>query len=185
MQEIATYPLDGSYRMLPSSQWSTSMGTTRDIHYNGKLRFRGDTQRRSYCSGLIFEVYLAASERALGTPDFEFPNVPEQYFARFRRDFYGYDGQEETHVKALVDRKLGVRIDSLAEARPGDLLQFWRNNGTGHSVVFLEHEGDRRPEIRYWSVQKGRLGIDREVIGSEPAQIDAGRIFIVRCRVPR
>lgn len=182
LEVAAEYPSDGSYGQLPRSEWDTSLGLSADLYYAGKLKYRGDPQKRSYCSGLMFEIYLEACKRSAGDDEVILKSVPEGYFHHFRKDFYGVDGNEQTLVRAISDRGLGKRIRRLSNAKPGDLVQFWRNNGTGHAVLFLDCAfRDRLPsEITYWSVQFGGVRIMKEKIGNGEQDIDLSRIFIVR-----
>jgi hypothetical protein len=192
LQEIDTYPDDGSLQQLPAGMWNSSMGTTRDIHYMGQIQWEGDPQRRSYCSGLVFEIYLAACRRYAvsqsGRPAFILSGVDLNNFDRFRRDFYGVFGNERTLVDALVTRGLGTEIEDIDAALPGDLIQIWTHGGMGHAAVFLRWDRDshdRPTKLHFWSVQADGVGADSFEVGSEGVyRINESRTFIVRPSPP-
>jgi len=68
-------------------------------------------------------------------------------------------------MNALISRGLGIKINSIYEARKGDFIQFWRTNGTGHSVIFLGLCDDNE-RFEYWSSQRSTngIGVNRETI---------------------
>ena len=192
---VGTYPLDGRFRTLPTSEMASNYGVTRDIYYAGSLRMTGDKQLRSYCSGIVIEVYLAALEKSwrLSTGNrsaFLVPEIPSTEFKQFRRDFYGTDGNRKTFVRALVDRQLGEEINGLGQAQPGDLVQYWRHTGTGHAGILIDvrFSLDGNPEsIMAWSSQKSTSGVGylTEQIGNSGRSIDANQVYIVRARASR
>ena len=84
----------------------------------------------------------------------------------------------------LEKEKLGRKVE-WEEAEPGDFVQFWRNNKSGHSVLFLGWERDSVGVIsglKYRSSQTKTDGIgDRiEAIGSGPKDINRWRLYIAR-----
>lgn len=186
IEVIEDYPRDGRFRVLPSAEINTSMGTTQDLYYLGKRRIIGDSQRRSYCSGLMLEAYLRAC--ALYSPNFVLPTVGDRDFVEFRREFYGFYGDERTLVGALTDRGLAIEVESVQDAIPGDFIQFWRNSGSGHSAVLMDAQFDQEGmplELEFWSVhQETGVSFKRETVGDDHRMIDANRIFIARAFVP-
>jgi hypothetical protein len=46
--------------------------------------------------------------------------------------------------------------DALKQARPGDIMKFDRANGTGHSTIFKEIQGDK---VCYWTSNRGTEGV--------------------------
>jgi hypothetical protein len=109
MAVVKRYPTDGTHRQMPESLINTSYGTTQDIHYMGRRVARGDSERRAYCVGLMFEVYMKACENAAGR-SFRLDRVSATNFEMFRRDWYGVGGQKRTFVEALTSRGLGKEI---------------------------------------------------------------------------
>jgi hypothetical protein len=96
------------------------------------------------------------------------------------------DGNRQTLVRALTEYNLGSAI-RLEDAKPGDFIQFWRNNGTGHSAVLeqLYYGADGLLAIRFTSVHKG-LGVSSkvEVVGHEQSAVDRSQIFVARANRP-
>ena len=84
----------------------------------------------------------------------------------FQKQWYGATEESREIQCALAVEKLGIgeRIEP-DEARPGDFLQFWRTNKSGHSVVFLEwvEEDGRRVGFKYRSSQGSTKGIGDRV----------------------
>ena len=73
----------------------------------------------------------------------------------------------------------------MPEAIPGDFVQFWRNNNSGHAVIFMnwvKNEKEQIVGINYRSSQKQTNGIGSrtETIGSGPKDININRIYIGR-----
>ncbi|KAF0975999.1 hypothetical protein FDP41_004965 [Naegleria fowleri] len=68
------------------------------------------------------------------------------------------DSYKEGCYKALMSRGLGKHVNNIFEAKQGDFVQFWRVNGTGHSVIFM---GLKEDEItfEYWSSQRSTNGV--------------------------
>src|SRR5690606_9506153 len=85
-------------------------------------------------------------------------------FFCFQQKFYGAgkDGTKKTFVDALVSEGLGVEVTSLSDAKPGDFVQLWRNNKTGHSGIFqnwITNDKNDIIGIRYFQVSKKTHGI--------------------------
>lgn len=192
LARVRLYPAGGSVTMVPRQRQANSMGVTRDIFYLGEKFWEGDPEH-AHCSGLIFEVYLGACEdwsrETTGSARFSLPGVDLNSFRALQRAFYGTDGNERTLVDALVSRGLGIEVLDPEDARPGDLVQFWRLDGTGHSVVFLDWIRDGAQQInglRFWSIQGGGIGEATGLIAydHETTGIDRHRIYIVRALPP-
>jgi len=173
------YPTDGSYGYWwpKDSSWE---GTTRDIVYDGRRLATGDPQRRSYCCGLVFEVYMRACADALSSRGLRAHDAHELRL-RFFGDSKVTRDRKRLVQDALVSMKLGVAVP-LEEARAGDFVQFWRVNGSGHQAVFLEWVRDSGAivAIKYWSSQKATngIGVNVERIGEQA--INRAEIFVVR-----
>ncbi len=192
LRVFESYPRDGShgYWWPKGSAWE---GTTRDLVYLGTKIASGDPEKRSYCCGLTFEVLFRAWEewcREEGRP-FRIGDLTSETIVGFRRAWYGSDGDRRTVLHALVDYGLGSRVEDLEQAKPGDFVQFWRGNGTGHSAIFLawERRGREIVGIRYGSSQgstKG-IGVKTEYLGEEAARrgekgkgIDPAQLYLAR-----
>lgn len=135
----------------------------------------------SHCSGFTFTIlFNAMKEHQL------FGDLSIEELKKFQNHWYGNTTEAaETQCQyALCTYKLGKEI-TIDHAKPGDFVQFWRNNKTGHSVIFLAWIKDEKGKItglKYRSSQKLTNGIgDRiENVGSEPKDINLKRVYIVR-----
>ncbi len=184
---IATYPTDGThaYWWPKDSAWA---GTTRDLVYQGQVVAEGDPQGRCYCCGLTFEVFFRAWEKWCTDRKrtFRIGDLTAEALLAMRGLWYGSgaDGDRTLIRHALVTHRLGFAVDSLADARPGDFVQFWRKSGSGHSVVFQAWvrgaDGGIRG-IRYWSCQKATqgIGVREEEFGGEQG-VDPAQVYVAR-----
>lgn len=186
------YPDDGTHQAITGKEVNNTFGVTKDIYYAGQRQIIGDSKQRCYCIGLMFEVYLSACEAykydKSGSRDFVLPGIDLSNFKQIRRDFYGVNGNSKTFVDALAIRNLGREIKNLDDARPGDMVQFWRHNNIGHSVIFLgwvKDDNNGFKKIKYWSVQtKSGISANEEIIGDYKNAVDIKRIYIVRPFAP-
>jgi len=132
-------------------------GTTRDLDYRGVALARVHPDGGVHCSGITFEVWMQALERA-GVPAWL---TPSELLA-LKHTWYVRDGNPHGPVSALASRGLGVVLQRLDELQPGDFVQFWRNSRKGHSAVFLDHRRTRDGQVRglaFWSAQSSSEGI--------------------------
>jgi len=182
---IESYPSDGSYQVMPKEMWNTHYGTTQDLYYQGKRIAKGDPQNRSYCTGIVFEAYWRALSSGLGNHLYDLDGVSVDEMRELRRDFYGVNGDRRTLLNALASRGLGREITDLREAKPGDVVQFWRHSGSGHSAVLLSVNFDESGEIpqslTFWSAHSGKgLSEKTEIIGRAGPVINVEEIYLVR-----
>jgi hypothetical protein len=105
---------------------------------------------------------------------------------KLQQNWYGSnDASAETQcLMALEKLGLGKGV-KLEDAKAGDFVQFWRNNKSGHSVIFLGWVKDNAGKIagiKYRSTQKLTDGIgDRtETIGDGEKDINLKRVYVVR-----
>ncbi len=179
---VADYPVDGSFGYFwpRSGGWE---GATQDVVYAGRRLARGDAERRSYCCGLTFEVYVRALLRASGgTP---VAGIGPDDLHELRLRFFGDSKAGER--KRLVQfglESLGLgRAVSHDEARHGDFVQLWRTNGSGHQAVFVNWlwKGKERVGLTYWSSQPSTRGIgyrsETFAEGVDPEQVYVGRAY--------
>ncbi len=185
------YPTDGSYQYWwpRGSKWA---GTTQDLIYQGKTIAKGDSRNRSYCCGLTFEVYFKAYEEACrktGKP-FRIGRLSPSDVTELRLRWYGASrngDKKKLILEALTSMGLGQKVVRPEDARPGDFVQLWRKNGSGHSVIFLkwERSGRKITGITYWSSQPGTNGIgERTERFSGSRGVDPDQIFIARATKP-
>ena len=98
-------------------------------------------------------------------------------------------GNKKTFVDALTRYGLGVEITNPELAEPGDLVQFWRYNNTGHAVIFkrwIKDANGKITGIQFWSAQYTTRGIDyhSEQIGPYRHNVRPDKIYIVRPIIP-
>jgi hypothetical protein len=115
----------------------------------------------TYCCGFTFAVAMdAASKRDL------LRSKSVEQVRAFQKQWYGATEESREIQCALAVTKLGIGKQIKPDhARPGDFLQFWRTNESGHSVVFLEwvNEGDQRVGFKYRSSQGSTKGVGDRV----------------------
>lgn len=139
---IATcYPFDGSYpyRCKPL-EYDLYNGVTQDLWYKGRVVAKAypDNSRCSYCCGWNFEVFVRAMQyrniqKGLDPDDF---NGMTFYDLFNLLQFWYIEATGDSPQKGVVAYGLGKAIDNYEDAKPGDFLDFNRNNKTGHSVIF-------------------------------------------------
>jgi hypothetical protein len=181
---LREYPTDGScgYWLPREGTWE---GTTQDIVYQGRTLCTGDPQKRSYCCGLTFEVFMKACERAgLRTIGTLTPDDAHELRLRFFGDSKRNADRRRLVQEALVTMGLGVAVDP-ADARAGDFVQFWRHSGSGHQAIFINwvFEKDKVVGLTYWSSQSSTRGIGyrTEWIGEKDG-IKRDEIYLARAR---
>jgi len=135
----------------------------------------------THCSGFTFTVVFNTLKENQLLDLLDLSQIKE-----FQNHWYGNTeiGAESQCVYALTKFQLGKKIE-FEDAKPGDFVQFWRNNKTGHSVVFLAWVKDEKGKItglKYRSSQKLTNGIgDRiETVGFGEKDINPKRIYIGR-----
>lgn len=170
-------PNGGSY------VWANGSGVPRDIRHDGELILKAQ-EKGTYCSGFTFCVAMqAAEERGL------LKGKSAEAVRQFQKQWYGSTKEAAERQCALAVEQLGIgrEVKSLADAQPGDFMQIWRTNKSGHSVLFLDwvREGDQIVGIKYRSSQKSTDGVgDRvEYFADAPGRqgkVDRRRTYIAR-----
>jgi hypothetical protein len=143
-----------------------------------EIRFKNERilakGKGTYCCGYTFAVAMkVAQERGLLAD-----KQPEEIRA-FQKQWYGATEESREIQSAMAVEKLGIgrRIESDG-ARPGDFLQFWRTNKSGHSVVFLDwvKQDSRRVGFKYRSSQGSTKGIGDRVEYFADADVKQGLV---------
>jgi hypothetical protein len=158
----------------------SSTGTPEDLVHNSDT-ILAKSKSGSYCSGFTFYLLFKAMKEhgwLDGYTKSELKHMQKEWYGNTKEAF------ETQCLYVLEKQKLGRKME-WEEAEPGDFVQFWRNNKSGHSVMFLGWERDSVGVIaglKYRSSQTKTDGIgDRvEVIGSGPKEINRWRLYIVR-----
>jgi hypothetical protein len=168
------FPDGGGY------EWKGS-GVPEDVRFNDKVILAKG--KATYCSGFTFAVAMkAAAERGL------LKNKTIEQVRGFQKDWYGATKESGETQCAYALEKLGIGQPVAAkEAKPGDFLQLWRTNKSGHSVVFLDWvtDGGRPIGVKYRSTQTLTNGIgDRvEYFTDTPGKkglVDSKRLHFAR-----
>ena len=186
MELLDGYPTDGTHDYLWDGSYA---GTTQDIWYLDALVAEGRADRSCYCVGITWELFMRAYQRILGGSDASLNDldVPELY--EFRTDWYVRDLWGAGASEALEFWGLGEEVTDLQDLQPGGFVQFWRNSGSGHSVIFLDWEIDGDGDITgiyYWSCQGSTdgLGTVSEYFGTGGSSIDPAYLYAGRAWMP-
>jgi hypothetical protein len=193
MKTLKQFPTDGTYTYWWPKTGSFD-GATTDVYYQDCKVMRGDPddKKRSYCCGLTLQVFYGAlknyQEEGHIIPASRL--VPEKT-SNFKRLWFCPKVNSPGALLALEEYGLGKQIKDLDKAQPGDFIQFWRNNGSGHSVIFIDWERDRNKDgaitgLKYWSTQPATNGIGyrTEPVGDGKKDITKDLIFIGRLNPP-
>ena len=153
---VRSYPFGDAHPYKWTADKHTD-GTTRDLDFQGVSLARANPEGGVHCSGITFEVWLQALERT-GVPSW----LTSAELLKIKSTWYVRDGNRQGPVSALASRGLGVELPGIADLEPGDIVQFWRNSGRGHSAIFLDHRRRRDGSVRglaFWSAQSASDGI--------------------------
>ncbi len=164
---IEAYPKDGSYpyRCIKAPEYDLYLGVTQDLWYKGRIvaKAHPNGTRCSYCCGLTFEVFVRAMQlrnmqKGLDPDDFN----GMTFFDLFNLlQFWFIEGKGDSPQMGIETYGLGPKITNWEEARAGDFMDLSRNNGTGHSVIFIEWKRDEEGRItglKYFSSNSGGVG---------------------------
>lgn len=191
LEALRAYPTDGTHGYhWPKDEPGAPQpwrGNTRTLRYAGQVLAEGDPQGRCHCSGLTFEVFLSAWmawARATGWPE-RVVDLDLEGLRRLQTQWFGSPQDRSTLRTALVESGLGTQLDDLEQARPGDFVQLWRRDGSGHAAIFLAWEraaDGTRAGLRYWSTQKSTNGIGERVerFGDAPHDVKTDEFYLCR-----
>ena len=165
--------------------WTNGSGVPRDIRHAGELILKAQ-EKGTYCSGFTFCVAMeAAQQRGL------LKGKTADEVRQFQKEWYGSTKEAAERQCALAVEHLGVgrEVKSLADAQPGDFMQIWRTNKTGHSVLFLDwvREGDKIVGMKYRSSQKSTNGVGDRIeyfadAEGHDGKVDRGRTYVARLK---
>lgn len=172
VEQLLRYPRDGRHDYFwPRKGEVVYDGGTTDVTYNGVLVMKGESKGRTYCCGLTLEVFYRVLQQAGKTPP-QFAALGPQ---KFKQLWFCPDMYSPGPAEAMVSLGVGQSISPEA-ALPGDFVQIWRHNKSGHSVVFVAWAyslDGTRVGIHYWSTQEATNGIGFavEALGEAPPMI--------------
>lgn len=161
-------------------EWKGS-GVPEEIQFKGeRILPKGE---HTYCSGFTFCVVMKAAEKRGLLRD----KSPDEIHA-FQKNWYGATKESGETQCAYAVEKLGIgkQVDA-KRAKPGDFLQLWRTNKSGHSVVFLDwvKEGRQPIGVKYRSTQTSTDGIGDRIeyfagVPGHGGKVDPERIYFAR-----
>jgi len=167
---IGAYPTDGSYPYRwEKNEYDIYNGVTEDLVYRGKIIARGhpNQTRCSNCCGLTFEIFFRAmqirnKQKGINPDDFNGMSWEDLFNMML---IWFVVGRGDSPREAIVYYGLGQAIDNWEEAKTGDFMDISRNNGSGHSVIFIEWQRDDSNKItglKYFSSQSNGVGYATE-----------------------
>lgn len=166
LAQIASYN-SGSYPYLLNTDYAHYNGVTSNLYYQGKLLLRANPSgnHASHCVGITFEVYFRAMQEWNKQHGYSGDTIKGLSFDQlndFILKWYVAGPKKDNNlVIALKKYKLGQQISNFEEARPGDFIDFSRENQTGHTVVLMNwiRDNGKIVGLRYWSSQESTNGI--------------------------
>ncbi len=142
------FPRDGTYPYCWTGDCGGPWGQIHDGYYAGDLVFVGGED--CFCSGHTLELFLRAfdlflqdndlPDTTLFTHDANKLTLDDLYLGEFYQYWQGWGVTDyASAADALVWEGIGVELleEDWPEVRPGDFVNIWRTNGSGHSVIFV------------------------------------------------
>lgn len=157
-------------------------GCTTDIFLNGRRVMRGESKGRTYCCGMTLEVFY----RVFGShPEAQQILSTQSATDQFKRLWFCTGMNSPGPLDALASVGIGRRIINFDDALPGDFVQIWRPNRSGHSVVFVawaRDPGGQVVGIHYWSSNESQKGITfaTELFGKKYRSVLRDQLSIAR-----
>ena len=185
MALVVAYPLGDAIPYAWSPDRHTD-GVSQTLEWQGEVLAQ-PKDGGVHCSGITFEVYVHALRAVQGEE-----GLGPRRLRALKEAWYNQGDLRGGPVDALVEQGLGEAVPEMADLQPGDFVQLWRNNGNGHSAIFVEHTRWRSGALKgivFWSAQSSSEGIGyrRVSIGDQPAQVSPGKLQGVRpfARLPQ
>ena len=163
--------------------WDGGSGVPHEIRHDGETIVKAQ-EKGTYCSGFTFTVVMEAAHKR-GLLD----GKSVEAVRKFQKEWYGSTKDAAERQCALAVERLGIgrEVERLEEAQPGDFVQIWRTNETGHSVVFLDwvRDGDELIGIKYRSSQKSTNGVGDRIeyfadAKGHDGKVDRRRTYVAR-----
>jgi len=158
-------------------------GVTREIYYQSTLIAAPYAADKCHCVGATFQVYMTAFEawdKQYAGSSGSLRGLTPAQVKELKKIWFVATSDESGAQGALVGLGLGTKVTSLAQARQGDPVQIWRNNGSGHSVIFdsWKMDGGQITGITYFSCNSGGPGFATETVGSGTKDVTLSRIYV-------
>ncbi len=175
---LAEYP-DGSFGGYVWPSPPGQAGTTRDLRIGDHLVAHGGDG--NHCVGVTLEVFWRALAGCPGGVEAALDTAGAD---ALKRTWYVPVAGGAGPAEALPAHRLGARVPSLEEARPGDFLQAWTpDRSIGHSAIFLGWDRDDAGAIvgvRYWSSQPWTDGIGESSMSLGDDGFDRAQVYLAR-----
>jgi len=138
----------------------------------------GEPEQRTYCCGLTLEVFARAYDQWLQSSGASREaSLTAENWQEFQRLWFVPEVNASGPSAALVAYGLGREIER-SEVLPGDFVQIWRRQGSGHSVIFMDWVVDETTGevigFDYWSTQPGTDGISLNTEHFAPPEAERG-----------
>lgn len=180
VQILLSYPRDGQHKYWWPKGGSYD-GSTTDVVIAGKTVMKGEPQARTFCCGLTLEVFY----RYAAAQNPQIASMLAENEKQFKKNWFCLKINSPGPLDALDAAAIGNEITDWEQALPGDFIQLWRNDKSGHSVIFINWLRDaagQRVGLQYWSTQTGTNGIGfaSEAFGTAKKQINTDHFSITR-----
>ncbi len=161
LQTLETYERDGRY---PYSWTNDYDGVSQDLNYQSCTiaNAKSDSSHSTFCCGITLEVYFKSIMSTLNESE-NLNGIKAKDFDKFIRKWFVLEANGDGPGLALKAYGLGKSIDKMKDVLPGDFVQIWRTNGSGHSVIFIEwltNDDSDTTGMKYWSTQTSTHGVN-------------------------
>jgi hypothetical protein len=174
--------MDAAKAFGPGSYLWQGDGVTKTVSYQGTTIAKPYAAGKCMCVGATFQVYMTAFQAwdaQHGTTG-SLRGLSVAQVKQLKSIWYVATSALEGSQAALVKLGLGSAVKVLDQAQPGDPVQLWRNNGSGHSVIFDSwvKSGGKITGLTYFSCNSGGPGFITEPVGTGTKEIDVARIHV-------
>ena len=185
---IKGYPTDGSYPYRwEKNEYDIYNGVTEDLVYQGRVVAKGHPNKTlcSNCCGLTFEIFF----RSMRLRNIRKGLDPSDFNSMMWDDLFNMMliwfivGKGDSPREAIDYYGLGTKIMDWEQAKPGDFMDISRNNGSGHSVIFIEWVRDAKGGItglKYFSSNSRGVGYATEYFSDSGGKVMREHIHIGR-----
>jgi len=188
MHVIKGYPTDGSYPYRwEKNEYDIYNGVTEDLVYRDRLLAKAhpNKTRCSNCCGLTFEIFFRSMrlrniQKGLDPDDFNGMTWDDLFNMML---IWFIVGKGDSPREAIEYYGLGTKIMDFEQAKPGDFMDISRNNGSGHSVIFIEWMRDAQGKItglKYFSSNSRGVGYLAEYFSDSGGKVMREHIHIGR-----
>jgi len=187
VEHLLAFPRDGSHDYWwPKDKANAYDGSTTDVLLNGLIAMKGEPGGRSFCCGLTLQIFYDV----LNSPGHMEASFSTETLSQIKGLWFCRKLLSPGPDDALSFLGLGKRIVDPEKALPGDFVQIWRNDKSGHSVIFIswiKNTGGQISGLQYWSTQIAThgIGFHSEQVGIGKHMIDMAHTVVSRLELPR